>query len=221
MDLALAEKIRKLYRLAKDPANEHEAALAADRVRQLLEQHNLSLGEVLLERSQSIEQRLDFGRRVVRHFAYLANACKLLFDVEWFSWAGIVFCGLPENVQAAILSMHYFRGAINVMLRKRKNIRAGRARHLYRCGAAARIFSEAQDLKFAAMSGQAHSETTALVHVASSVAQDHLKRHNLRPVRKRKPLGQSASFLAGYYDASEIEIAGAQPLIGSRKANRL
>lgn len=45
-DAAVFDKIRKLLKLAADPANPHEAALAAERAQALLYKHKLELGDV-------------------------------------------------------------------------------------------------------------------------------------------------------------------------------
>ncbi len=79
---SIIDRIRALYRLSQDPSNEHEAALAADRVRAMLAQHNLSLGQVLTEGSSPTERAGQWFGRLAWHSTELANACSSLFDVE-------------------------------------------------------------------------------------------------------------------------------------------
>ena len=58
----LFDKIRKLMALSHSP-NEHEAALAAARAREILDKYDLSLTEVEMSGEEIIEHRVDTGTR--------------------------------------------------------------------------------------------------------------------------------------------------------------
>jgi hypothetical protein len=89
-DQKLLEKIRKLLALARDPSNEHEAALAAAKARELLAEHNLTLKDVEIGSIPSGERRVDMGGRVERWIRVLARATvKLLDAVSSLCAAGV------------------------------------------------------------------------------------------------------------------------------------
>lgn len=219
----LFDKIRKLYRLSQDPVNEHEAALAADRVRQLLEDHNLSLGDALNEKSKSTQEAAFVGR-IPRYFAELARACAELYDVEYFTFRKprgiylrdirneVVFCGLPENVATAVLGFEYFRVSISrllirsarVLVRKKGRPKKSRRRkNDYRNGAALRILHEVRLLK--AKATEASPQSAALVHVGCAVARAHCDALGLKRVPIKKPR-LNLAFQMGYTDAGEIQL---------------
>ena len=114
----IIDKIRKLLALSSSP-NEHEAALAAARVEQLLQQHKLTLGIVEHAQEQKAEElSTDFlGTRLQPHVWVLASACNVMFDTCYFlrgepvdssSWRWqynrkAVFIGLKVNVEEQVV----------------------------------------------------------------------------------------------------------------------
>lgn len=211
----LLERIRALCRLSKDPANEHEAALAADRVRTLLEKHNLSLRDVVEQRVEGAEAVAGRWSRLPRYVVVLANACKLMFDVAWFhSRRGIVFCGLEANIAAAVETLDYFDTAILSLLLLRTSIRARRRRNSYRLGAATRVAYEVKRLKDEAVATSADS--TALVHIGTAVAKRVMDRHALTTcTRRAKPPRPNKAFIAGWIDGEKINARGAPEMLPS------
>ena len=218
VDPAILEKIRALYRLASDPCNEHEAALAADRVREMLAQYNLSLGEVLNEKSEGTERAGKYRGRIERHTFFLADACKFLFDVEWFvgyggriatrwGWrpgSGIVFCGIPQNVEAAIATVDYFEYAISALLIRQTSIHARKRKNCFRLGAAQRIAVEANKLKAAVAQ---EGPTMELVRLGNALAKRQKESHNLHSQKLRAPRMNQA-FMAGYLAGGEVNLRG-------------
>ena len=93
------ERIRKLQRLARS-ANEHEAALAAAKMQELLFKHNLSV-EALRDPSEYIEDQRHVGGRVWAR-RLMVSICKNNFCEPLHStWGGEIFIvGRRENVNA-------------------------------------------------------------------------------------------------------------------------
>jgi hypothetical protein len=96
---AVLDRIRKLQRLTRSN-NQHEAALAASKMQELLFAHNLSL-EALREPSEYVEEERHIGARVWarRLFASLCvnNFCQPLYA----PWGGVMFVvGRRDNVAA-------------------------------------------------------------------------------------------------------------------------
>jgi hypothetical protein len=215
----LIDKIRALYRLSKDPCNEHEAALAAEVVRRLLEKHNLSLSDIPPDRVSSTERPATrYMARVDRYTTLLADACALVFDVEWFvniqrcgicQQRRVVFCGIAENVDAAVMTLPYFKTSVRSLLVRRDAIRSRRRQNSYKLGAAARVFTAADELKRAAASSS--EQTTALVRIGSAVAKRHLLQRGVstRKIAVRKKPRINQAFLLGYIDAEQISLRGA------------
>jgi hypothetical protein len=157
----IIDKIRKLLALSQSP-NEHEAALAAARARELLQRHNLALGIVEHAEEQKAEQAgTEFlGVRIQPHIWILASACDAMFDTgsfrqpgpvggsNWrrrqFAWK-LVFVGLKTNVEAALVTFGYLRAAVDALARQRAQesmlYGASESRD-YKLGAADRITEE-------------------------------------------------------------------------------
>lgn len=221
---AIIEKIKKLLELSRDPSNEHEAALAAEKARQFLEKHNLSIGEVELAASEPAEIRVPCAQNLDGYFVGLCNACNLMFDTAGIqitnaysgnSW--YVFCGLPQNVAASAETLRYFIEAIrslarsraNLLLRKGKRSERANARRInsYRIGAATRIYVEVENFKRAA---EADANRMAIVKVGTALAARHIDRKYAghRKVKGRRRDIDSLSYGIGWNDGGRVSIHG-------------
>ena len=98
----LIEKIRKLMALSHSP-NEHEAALAAARAREILDKYDLSLTEVEVNEEEIIEHRVDTGtQNAPLWMGRLAVAVSRAFNCRVFKIYGImVFCGTKADTQVS------------------------------------------------------------------------------------------------------------------------
>ena len=189
-------RIRKLLALSTSP-NEAEAALAAARVQELLVKHNLTMGVVEDADQQKAERRASesLGTRIQPHLWVLAEACQSMFDVRYYvtrffietpGWRysyekKIVFIGLPANVETALLTLAYLRGAIDAILKGR--LREGAVHGVseardYKLGAAQRIQQTITSEK--RRINMADSETTALIHLSRQIAEAAYKALNIR-----------------------------------------
>jgi hypothetical protein len=187
--LQIIDGIRKLLALSAS-ANEHEAALAASRAREMLQKHNLTLGVINDASKQRAEQMATdwLGTRLQPHVTQLAWACELMFDVRCFvrsvyadsedwTWRHarskqFVFIGLRANVEAAVCTHAYLCATVSALARQRAKegaIRGPRDARDYKIGAAQRIRQEIWMHKRRVM--DADPEAAALVRVGSDIAQ--------------------------------------------------
>lgn len=228
---AVLEKIQKLLNLSHDPANEHEAALAAEKARQLLEKHNLSTGEIKLEGMASSEVRIPVAARIAPYFVILVKSCDLMFDTESIqvtnAWSGnswYVFCGLPQNVETAKTVLFYFLDSIRSLARARRAIlikkgkRSDRAncRRLesFRLGAASRIHVEVEKFKRGVGT---EPNSAAIVRVGNAIARRHIdeKYPGHRTVKRRRSEIDPLSYRMGYSDGGRISIHGPHKILPS------
>jgi hypothetical protein len=98
----IIDKVRKLMALSHSP-NEHEAALAATRARELLDKYDLSLTEVEINEEEIIEHRVDTGtHQPPLWMGRLAVCVSSAFNCKVFRVYGImVFCGTKADTQVA------------------------------------------------------------------------------------------------------------------------
>lgn len=98
----LIDKIRKLMALSQSP-NEHEAALAAARARDILDKYDLSLTEVEMNDEEIVEHRVDTGtRNAPLWMGRLAVSVSKAFNCRVFKIYGImVFCGTKPDTQVS------------------------------------------------------------------------------------------------------------------------
>lgn len=221
---ALMERIRKLLELAKDPSNEHEAAVAARKAHELIEKHNLSIGEVELGATPSAEERFLCGERPPQYLGILVAVVELLFDCAsiktregLFGPACIAICGIPKNVEAAALTLHYLVESVRSMARARRELlvlkrkasaRANRKRMAsYRYGASCRVMNEIQKEKRIA---QDDTNRLALVFLGKAVARRHLeeKYPRRRTLKADAANLDGRSFALGWDDGIRINPRG-------------
>lgn len=118
-------KIRKLLALAKSP-NEHEAAVALQKAKQLLEAHDLTVEDVMrLSLKDFTEQEVYASQRVPKWISCLAGAIASIFDVVAvyqgkLNQRAIVFTGLEVDVEISVHCFHFLRRAIEEGARKQR-----------------------------------------------------------------------------------------------------
>jgi hypothetical protein len=224
------ELIAKLLALAKDPCNEHEAALAAAKARELLEKYNLSIGEVELEASPSVEVRLRCSLKPDAWFLVLIKLCEEHFQVAtiiiedrtrgfWIpACSYLAICGVKQNVDAAALTLPYLCTALNSLVKARgtqlrkkgkRSMRANARRvRNYKYGAALRIEHEAAALTAA--------QSQAIVRITSAIARRHIEQNYPRT----KSFGRKGKFsheaAMGWRDAKDVNAFGARPQLAAR-----
>ena len=153
------DKIRRLHVLSQHAGTEAEAALAAQRVRELLQKHNLDIGVLKLQQEEGKESACYIGRRSGHHMV-LVHAVNLLCDVESFlsgsrnSWS-VVFIGLPANVDTAVATFSYFLESVEALLvgylrnqnpiHKFLGYRGRAANQAFRIGCSSRIFDRVHE----------------------------------------------------------------------------
>ena len=115
MDTGVSEvvlgRIRKLQRLTRSN-NEHEAALAAAKMQEILFAHNLSI-EALRDPSEYVETERAIGARVWAQRLF-ATLCHNNFCQPLHGRAGLMYAvGKRENVEAVNLLFSYLAGEID------------------------------------------------------------------------------------------------------------
>ena len=117
----LIDKIRKLMALSHSP-NEHEAALAAARAREILDKYDLSLTEVEMSGEEIIEHRVDTGTRGPRLWmGRLAVSVSKAFSCRVFRIYGImVFCGTKADTQVAEYTYLFLFRTVKLLSKQHK-----------------------------------------------------------------------------------------------------
>lgn len=216
----ILNRLRKLYVLTSSP-NEHEAALAASRVQELLIKHNLDIGvldNVQEQKAHRLSTRESARRQA--HEYILARAIEQLLDVRHFMtinksewsrerkrrWSSIVFVGLESNVETAILTFNYLCDAVEEICKSRKYMLHGKGEHRdYKLGAAQRIRAEIIKHKEQTML-QGSTECLALVRVGCEVAKKAYEVAT-QNATKGQPIQGARNFSAynlGYADGAQI-----------------
>ncbi|MEA2681785.1 MAG: hypothetical protein QOK05_113 [Chloroflexota bacterium] len=113
---AVLGRIRKLQKLTAS-SNQHEAALAAAKMQELLFRHNLSM-EALRDPSEYVEEQRHVGRRIWAR-RLLVSLCRNNFcEPLHSSWGGDLFIvGRRDNVAAVNLMFAYLVGEIDRLAR--------------------------------------------------------------------------------------------------------
>jgi hypothetical protein len=221
----LLDKIRKLLALSKDPANEHEAAAAGEKARQLLDQYNLTVGELDMEATPSCEERVRCSEHPDPWLLSLFTTCDFLFATDHiicprpYGLSFIAVCGLPQNVAVAIETVRYFAEALRGLVRARgrqlvkrgKRSKRANARRVrsFKIGAAMRIGFEARELKRT-------EQEEKLVLVGNAIARRHMDRcyprHKAKAIRKPK---FDQELALGYEDGAKVNPYGTRKQIGA------
>lgn len=115
----LLEKVKKLMALSSSP-NEHEAALAAERAKEILDKYNLSLSEV--EIGEIEDKKYDLGITKVQNWQLnLANCTAKTFNCQSYYTKGygsmtakLYFVGNEADVEV----VEYFYSYLTRVIRK-------------------------------------------------------------------------------------------------------
>jgi hypothetical protein len=117
VETPIVEKIRKLLKLAADPSNSHEAALAAERAQELLFRHHLDMADVADDTSGVVEADrpliTDPWRKALAALIARFNFCRLL---EWTG--GMKFIGAPADVETVLYLYTYLSRTIYRLARE-------------------------------------------------------------------------------------------------------
>jgi len=236
MDRAVIERIAKLLELAKSPCNEHEAALAAERAKELLAANNLSIGEVELAAAPSAETHYLCPRHPPRYLWVLVKCAELLFDCasilareDLFGPTCIALCGVPQNVEAAALILRYLEDSIRAMARSRQDLltlkrrnsrRANLKRRMsYFYGAACKVLVEVEKAR---AKGDADAKLQAIIHVSNAIALRHLnaKYPRQKKIRQPKLAIDERAFRLGVSDGARIQPYGVHKSLPARPEDR-
>ncbi len=112
VETPIVEKIRKLLKLAADPSNPHEAALAAERAQELLFRHHLDMADVAEVDATGVVEAdrpliTEPWRKALAALIARYNFCRLL---EWTG--GMKFIGSPADVETVLYLYVYLSRTI-------------------------------------------------------------------------------------------------------------
>lgn len=213
----VVEKIRKLLALSRGVANEHEAALAAERARQLLEENNLTLLEV--DREEEPETGEAVHRISVAAQSYervLAGAAAKLCDCEaieipcvafWYGRKQVMyremrFCGIAVSARASLELFLYLRAEVKGLWCEREKQLSTRQRKSYLAGAALRIRDEADRLKAQHVSAQ----SLAIIRIGTALAKRHMDQRYAGRESRHVAVKLDQAFAVGYADGGAVAL---------------
>ncbi|MBP7625137.1 MAG: DUF2786 domain-containing protein [Xanthomonadales bacterium] len=234
------ERIQKLLRLAKS-SNPHEAALAADKARELMLEYDLQATD-LAEIKTSVD-RQTVGRRrsrIAKYEQQLFDAVARQFDcralyvsfeavshMKWNSFRTVRRCemtiiGRRADIEIARYSFEFLLRQVAALAKEYRARRPRVARKTmdsYRLGVVFRIIGSLDRLKRIDES-QWTEPGTALVLCKKTAIDDYLKRMgiNVRYDKKMRKPRISTAMQDGYRDGDAIEINPAMNAADDRRA---
>ncbi len=118
VETAIVTKIRKLLKLAADPSNPHEAALAAEKAQELLFRHKLEMADVAEDTYEGVIEAdrnpiLQPWRKMLAAVLCRFNFCRLL---EWSG--GVKFIGSAADVATVLYLYTYLSRTIYRLARE-------------------------------------------------------------------------------------------------------
>jgi hypothetical protein len=243
---SIIEKIQKLQALADRAGTEHEAALAAQRVAEMCQRHNLDIGVATLieEETEASEARYVLPSTHLHAYqSKLAAACDLLFHTYHCYHRGtldirragkgrfflrqvepgtkLVFVGLKANVAAALETYRYLEASVESILDG--HVRAGQplkgraAFRSFRIGVAHRIYKEALQARAA---GEEHFEENEESQAVVWLEHELIRRYVEQNVRGGRGRSRRGATDGGAYRAG-FDAGGKVDLHGARSSRML
>jgi hypothetical protein len=220
-DNGIARKIRALQALADRAGTEAEAALAADRVAELLRKHNLEIGSVQLEAEEKTATEgvsYHMPGKVQAHWTNLALACCSMFGVGKYrrnvgGRVERVFYGLKANVAAATMTYDYLVASVEALLdgaKKTHGLYGASEFRSYKIGASQRIYDEARKLKAGRELHDVSPESMALTKLENSLIAAHKKAAGLKTLKPAAGAAHRSLYDLGYAAGGRVDIHGAR-----------
>jgi hypothetical protein len=212
----ILKRIRSLKALAERAGTEAEAALAAERVRELLERYNLEAGAVRIEEDGAIDvEALAFTKRRQPHIRNLVAAVDVLFgvagvwDEESDRGRRYLLYGAKANVEAAQATLSYLVAAV-VELSRSERI----DKRSFRCGASVRIFEMCErhaDVSRRSLE-RGEGDGLAIVRLTEQLTHDYARKRfpGLTMKTESRVFVNANRFDAGYVAGARIDIHGAR-----------
>jgi hypothetical protein len=218
------DKIRKLLALSESP-NENEAALAAEKAREMLSRYNLGMADLSIG---EIKSRLEITEKVVEDskilqdwvqnlISYVGEAfdCHCMVNNKPGRRNKILFIGSAEDAEVAVYVFQYLRQTLRVMARNRlKELKTKnpewssyRLKCSYLEGAVRRI---GERLRTGAQKLQEEEKAvcTDLIVVKSDEVQKYVEKkfRNCEQFGFRSETINEGAYRIGYADAESIQI---------------
>lgn len=218
IDRKIIDRIKKLLSLGKS-SNEHEAALASTRARELLTEYNIELSEVILDSKEKEfleveESEIEVKRG--RWYSFLAGDVAHLFDCRYFRMSSyrrnpykkspyrIVFIGTKVDVEIATYTFTFLRKEVtrftdgNCVDKRNKNS--------YRLGILSRIHERISEEKSRIKANE--KQCTSLVICKDDLIKKHLEKAHpdIRKERLDAPSVDPTEYARGYKDGKRVRL---------------
>jgi hypothetical protein len=218
-------KIRKLFALTRS-SNEHEAALAASRAREMLSRHNLDMEEVL-ERGETsdelkaTQQGLKAGKygRVDKWqqslFAGVARAfdCEPVIVQSIYTGVIFMFIGLTADIEAAVYTYQFLSKTIKRLCNQRlpgiiatyPRYKPNKLRYSYLHGAVEGVLS---GLNKRVKEIVKEEDCSALMVVKEGAVKAFMESEyqDLKDKRMRVKVQAERAFVQGYRDGKAVKV---------------
>lgn len=121
----LIERVRKLFAMANDASSEHEAAIAAKRMRKLMDEHGITIAD--LDKSEFLKEAVEQYTNMPFHFIVLGNSAAKMTDTRCVTAktfengkrvTRLIFEGLESDVIVARITYDYFLTTMEKALKK-------------------------------------------------------------------------------------------------------
>lgn len=223
----VVSKVQKLLALSNS-ANEHEAALAASRARDLLSKYNLDMAECLA-REEEIDLKAVEEQIKDKEVAWAGNlfgGVARIFDCHPIRGGGLFrFVGMTADVQTAVYTYQFLcreieRLGTQAMPMLKAQNRGESPRRLgssYRMGMVSRIL---RDMREQSPKRKAEQEgCTALVVIKKAGIQDYINDAypNLRRGRPTRSYVSNGAYERGYADGANVSV---RPGVGAGSGQR-
>ena len=221
----IVEKIRKIYTLSMNNPSEEEAALASEKVKELLTRYQIDMKDVLIEKNEVEDVTFRaFNKTIpgwismlsaivaVHHscFAYITNS-----NLE----RKIQFVGLPSDIEVAEYTFEYLKNVVTTLTRGVKTpLRTnGRSfKNSYRLGVITGIESRLKELR--EKRNRTMPEEKALVVVKDAKVKKYRAALRLRKGGPRR-VSSNDGFDSGFHDGRHVEVFRGIKSSGIKKLN--
>jgi len=216
----IIEKIKKLLSLSENNPNEHEAAAAAEKARELLEAHDLSMLDCKEKLEEVTERHLDTGKKnvplwisqlaviVSEHF----NCLSIVYKEEGESKV-IIFIGSATDIAVTEYVYTYLMKTIVKLSDSQclpSNINARRYKESFKIGVVMGLRKNLETMRKAhdnLANATTKAKTGELIVIKKDAVAEYM-RNNMGKINRTRPkiTPYSAAFNRGHQEGEKISI---------------
>jgi hypothetical protein len=213
----ILERIEKLLRMAEDSSSPNEAAIAASRAKKLMEKHQISRMDIVLEdlRNGKLSQEdYGVGKRLPKHLNFLFSSVAKYHDceVKYSSRQVVTFYGYEEDVKMCVMSFNFLRSTIDKLADrdyKQYKKQGGEAHALswktsYKKGAASAIVVTLREEK-AKEKQESCQSGTSLVIAKDRAIKEHFG--NFQYGKSSAEASNRESYSRGYEEGKKVRLS--------------